>query len=198
MTRIILASQSPRRKKLLEQLGLGFEIFPSSVPEHFEDESPVKTVEELALRKARDVAPSCPGSLIIGADTIVVHKGEILGKPENEEHAFELLSRLNGTWHEVYTGVALVKSDKNGGIEAEKSFHQQTKVQFSTLLEEEIQSYIKSGSPMDKAGAYGIQDDWGALFVERIEGDFYNVVGFPLNKFYRELKYFQPEVLLSN
>lgn len=196
MNQIILASQSPRRKKLLEQIGLSFEVFPSDVKEISSESDPALMVEELALLKAKDISSNHPGSLTIGADTIVLHENKIIGKPKNKEEAFQILSLLSGSTHVVFTGVAFVKSDKNGHIMSINTFHEQTKVTFSALDEEDLQAYIESEKPMDKAGAYGIQDDLGALFVERIEGDYYNVVGFPLNRFYRELKLFAPEVTL--
>lgn len=196
MPRIILASQSPRRKKLLEQIGLSFEVFPSDAEEHSEYEDPEHIVEDLALLKACDVASKLPESLIIGADTIVVYHGHILGKPQDEDEAFAFLQKLSGSEHSVYTGVAIVKTDKNGGIESKFAFHEQTKVTFSVLDEQDMNAYIKTGHPLDKAGAYGIQDDLGALFVEKIEGDYYNVVGFPLNRFYREMKSFIPELVI--
>jgi septum formation protein len=194
MTRIILASQSPRRKRLLEQIGLTFEVVPSNVEEVSAEEEPTLLVEDLALQKARDVAKSFTDSLIIGSDTIVVHNGEIIGKPKDENQAAEFLSKLSNTNHSVYTGVAFVKTNKNGEIKGSHTFHEQTKVTFGALGEQEIQAYIKRGNPLDKAGAYGIQDDLGALFVQKIDGDYYNVVGFPLNRFYREIKTFMPEL----
>lgn len=196
MIRIILASKSPRRKKLLAQLGLAFEVSSSNIKEETNEIEPDKTVEKLALMKAENVATSFSNSLVIGADTVVVHSDKILGKPKDKSEAAEILLRLSGSIHTVYTGVALVKTNESGLIESKKTFNEQTKVQFSTLTTQEIQSYIKTGSPFDKAGAYGIQDDLGAVFVERIEGDYYNVVGFPLNRFYRELKLFKPELAL--
>ncbi len=194
MHQIILASQSPRRKKLLHQIGLSFQVHPSSVEEFSSVTNPPLLAEDLARLKASDVAASFPESLIIGADTIVVHEGVILGKPEDEEHALEILTTLSNSIHSVYTGVTFVKTNKNGETVALHSFHEQTKVTFSALSKDEIKAYIKSGNPMDKAGAYGIQDDLGALFVEKIDGDYYNVVGFPLNRFYREMKTFMPEL----
>jgi septum formation protein len=193
MMRIVLASKSPRRKKLLQQIGLAFEISPSDVEEISSHTEPGPMVEGLAALKAADVASKFTNSFIIGSDTIVVHNQQVLNKPENEDEAFAFLSRLSGTHHFVYTGVAFVKTDKNGAIQATHSFYEQTKVTFSALGEQEIKAYIKSGNPMDKAGAYGIQDDLGALFVEKIDGDYYNVVGFPLNRFYREMKFFFPK-----
>ncbi|MAL17580.1 MAG: septum formation inhibitor Maf [Balneola sp.] len=194
MPRIILASQSPRRKRLLEQIGLDFEVHPSNVDEVSSEQEPSLLVEDLALQKANDVAHSFPDSLIIGSDTLVVLNNEVIGKPRDEDEAAEFLLNLSDTTHLVLTGVAFVKTNKNGQIEGSKTFHEQTKVTFSTLAEEEIRAYAKSGNPLDKAGAYGIQDDLGALFVEKIEGDYYNVVGFPLNRFYREMKTFMPEL----
>lgn len=197
MNRIILASKSPRRKKLLSQIGLAFEIFPSSFTEDSRSDDPVRLVEDHARLKAEDVAESCPDSLIIGADTVVTIHDEILEKPASRDQAFEMLTRLSGSWHSVYTGVCLLETDENGLAVRKNTFHEQTKVLFSTLSSSDMLSYIESGSPMDKAGAYGIQDDWGAIFVERIEGDYYNVVGFPLNRFYREVKSFNPDVSFS-
>ncbi|MGN8226023.1 Maf family protein [Gracilimonas sp. BCB1] len=193
MMRIVLASQSPRRKKLLQQIGLAFEVSPSEVEEISSLAEPGPMVEDLAKLKATDVATNFSDSFIIGSDTIVVHNEEVLGKPGNEDEAFAFLKRLSGTHHFVYTGVAFVKTDKNGTIQGKHTFYEQTKVTFSTLGDQDIKAYIKSGNPMDKAGAYGIQDDLGALFVEKIEGDYYNVVGFPLNRFYREMRSFFPE-----
>jgi septum formation protein len=193
---VILASQSPRRKKLLEQIGLGFKVSPSGISEDSDHTDPILLVEDLALDKATDVAKNHSHSLIIGSDTIVVHQGMILGKPENEQDAVRMLTNLSGTTHYVYTGVGFVKTNQFGQIIDTLTFHEQTKVTFSALDESDIIAYVKSGSPLDKAGAYGIQDDLGALFVEKIEGDYYNVVGFPLNRFYRELKSFSPEIKL--
>lgn len=192
MPRIILASASPRRKNLLIQLGFQFEVIPSSIDENIPETNPVDLVETLAFRKAAKVAGSCSNSLVIGADTIVVQDNEVLGKPENKEQAIEMLSKLSDVSHTVFTGVSLLIVDEDGKTRAEKTFHEQTKVFFSALSEHEIEQYIASGSPLDKAGAYGIQDDMGALFVKRIEGDYYNVVGFPLNRFYNEIKKFSP------
>lgn len=194
---VILASQSPRRKKLLEQIGLKFMISPSGISEDSDLTDPVALVEELALKKAKDVAKHHSLSLIIGSDTVVVHRGKILGKPTDEEDAIQMLTDLSGKTHSVYTGVAFVKTDGNGHTSDTLSFYEQTKVTFSALDESDILAYVKKGSPMDKAGAYGIQDDHGALFVEKIEGDYYNVVGFPLNRFYRELKKFSPETKIQ-
>ncbi len=197
MLKIVLASQSPRRKKLLNLLGLIFEIIPSSKEEIITSNNPIEIVHELSLQKAEDISQTVKDSLVIGADTIVVKDGEILGKPDNPNHAIEMLLELSGVQHSVFTGVSFTITDANYNIVRSHSFFEETKVWFSSLSEREIKSYVASGSPMDKAGAYGIQDDWGSVFVERIEGDYYNVVGFPLNRFYRELKQFKPELLNS-
>jgi len=193
--RIILASQSPRRKKLLQQLGFSFDVIPSTVDEFSTTKDPVLLVEELAYRKANDVADRNADSLIIGADTIVVKDKQILGKPKDRIEASETLNILSNTQHSVYTGVAIVSTDVNSKVLKSSSFSVMTSVYFSKLEQNEIESYIDTGSPMDKAGSYGIQDDWGATFVEKIEGDFYNVIGLPLNKLYNELKLNFPEIL---
>lgn len=195
---IVLASQSPRRKKLLRQLNLSFSVEPSSCDELYnKNEDPGNIVQNLALRKAKDVSQSKSSALVIGADTLVVFKGKILGKPGSEEEAKTMLSKLSGNCHSVLTGVALVKTGSEGNILQEKTFVEETKVYFGNLSREEIDIYVSEGSPMDKAGSYGIQDDWGAIFVKRIEGDYYNVVGLPLYALYRHLKQFAPEVLLQ-
>lgn len=194
MPRIILASGSPRRKNLLTQIGLTFEVIPSSISEETYETEPAGIVENLAEKKAADVAKDKTNSTIIGADTIVVFENEVLGKPQNEKEAEEMLLKLSGTFHEVFTGVALIQTDEQGVITKKNVFHEQTKVYFSALEQQEIQRYIKTGSPFDKAGAYGIQDDLGAIFIKRIEGDYYNVVGLPLNRFYNEWKTFSPNL----
>lgn len=193
--RIILASQSPRRKKLLKQLGFGFEIQPSSVNESSNETNPIRLVEELALKKAKDIAQKNPNSFVIGSDTIVVHKGLILGKPETNAEASKMLNNLSDTQHQVHTGVALIQTDNNSQISKTVSFTDATTVFFHKLDQLEIDAYISTGSPMDKAGSYGIQDDLGAVFIKRIEGDFYNVVGLPINKVYYQLKKNFPKIL---
>lgn len=193
--RIILASQSPRRKKLLQQLGFEFEVIPSSVNEDTDEKDPVRLVESLALKKAIDVSTGNSNSLIIGSDTIVVNKDKILGKPGNSNEASEMLNELSGEQHFVYTGVAILETNSQSKIIKSVNFSVATKVFFSNLDQNDINEYIKTGSPMDKAGSYGIQDDWGATFVEKIEGDFYNVVGLPINRLYSELKLHFPEIV---
>jgi septum formation protein len=184
-TKLILASKSPRRKQLLESLGLDFEVKPSNVNEDtIFNADPGKYVIELAKAKATKVAIDNPGSIVIGSDTTVYHNGNYLNKPKDHEEAFKMLSTLSGSIHEVYSGICVFDSS-NMTIENDFSV---TQVKFRNLDKEEIKAYIESGSPFDKAGAYGIQDDFGAIFVEEIKGDFYNVVGMPLVKLYNILR----------
>jgi len=185
ISRLVLASSSPRRKELVASLNhsLPVCIFSTDVDEWVESGwTPIEVVENLSLRKARAAAEKLqeqngqPGaSLIIGADTIVVLDGEILGKPANAGHAKAMLSSLQGRVHEVYTGVALIST----GDGAESVAHRMTRVQMKPLSDEQIERYIATGEPNDKAGAYGIQG-LGSTIVERIDGCYFNVVGLPL------------------
>ena len=189
MTQIILASSSPRRKELLSQIGLTFDVIPSDCEEKIEGETPEEIVIGLSLQKAADVAdkladPSSD-SLIIGADTIVVSDGQILGKPKSEDDAFRMLTKLQGRTHSVYTGVTLIHLIQ--GKEWIKPFCEKTEVHVSPMGAGEIRDYIKTKDPLDKAGAYGIQGPF-AKFVSGISGDYYNVVGLPLAALYKELK----------
>ena len=193
MLKIILASQSPRRKLLLTQLGLKFDVIPSLTEEVITSNNPTSIVQNLSFKKSFEVSKKVDNAHIIGADTIVVFENKILGKPRNTLDACTMLSMLSGKTHQVFTGVSIQKK-MNGEIGNHYQFIEETNVTFSTLSDNEIHSYIKTGSPMDKAGAYGIQDDWGAVFVEEIKGDFYNVVGFPINRFYQEMKKFEPNM----
>jgi septum formation protein len=191
METLILASQSPRRKILLQQIGLKFKIIPSNSAELIQPtQTPQENAQRIALEKATEVAQRLRKGLVIGADTIVVLDRHILGKPRSKEDAKRMLRMLSGREHSVFTGFALidVKTKK------QMSSVEETRVRFRKLDDEEITSYVNSGSPMDKAGAYGIQDDYGAVFVEKIQGCFYNVVGFPLTKFYIALKKFSAEL----
>ncbi len=196
MNKIILASQSPRRKKLFQLLGIDFDVIPSNTDEIITSKNPNRVVKDLSAQKALAVAQHVDDGYIIGADTIVVFKNKILGKPKDEADAFNMLLMLSNKTHTVITGVSVIKKE-NGLIHSHHSFCEKTKVTFSTLSKKEIRTYILSGSPMDKAGAYGIQDDWGALFVKKIKGDFYNVVGFPLHTFYEKMKLLEPKILMS-
>lgn len=189
---VVLASASPRRKQLLEQLGLTFVVQPSSIDEGIVSvhQAPDEYVRTLALYKAQDIARKQPESdaVVIGADTVVVYDNAILNKPSSPAEAKTMLQTLSGRTHTVYTGVALV----TGGAKRERAAVQSTDVTFRELTEREITAYIATGSPLDKAGAYGIQDDFGAVFVEKIQGCYYNVVGLPLSLLYTMLKEFCP------
>lgn len=181
MAGLILASGSPRRNELLKIAGLEFDIIVADVDEKIIDgATPQEAVMSLALQKAQAVAKDHKQSIVIGADTVVVRDGEILGKPKNEADAFDMLRSLSGRTHTVCTGVALIKGAEN------KNFCEATEVEFYELSDEEIKAYIKTGEPMDKAGAYGIQGK-GCVLVKQIVGDYFNVVGLPVSKVYREL-----------
>lgn len=188
---IILASQSPRRIQLLKQIGLEFTVHPSGIDEiiNLEHSFP-ENVRQLALQKATDVARNYGEGIVIGSDTIVVIGDKVLGKPSTVGEAEKMLAALSGKTHTVFTGFAFVDAgSKKSYIDFE-----QTEVTFRPLAREEITEYVNSGSPMDKAGAYGIQDDFGAVFVEKIIGDYYTVVGFPLSKFYVSFRAFVKEL----
>jgi septum formation protein len=185
--RIILASASPRRARLLRQIGLDFTVDESRIPEDTAGyASPREIVLDLSRKKAEEVAARYDQALVIGADTIVVLDGAVLGKPVDAADARKMLRLLSGRTHDVYTGFCII--EKPGGRTAGDL--ERTSVTFRTLTDPEIDAYVRSGSPMDKAGAYGIQDDMGAVFVERIDGCFYAVVGFPLARFYTRFKEF--------
>ena len=180
---VILASASPRRKQLLEMLGLDFEVRPAKGEERLPDGiGPEEAVRRLSLQKAASVAQECaPEDVVIGADTIVWHDGRILGKPKDEQDAARMLSALSGNVHRVYTGVTVIRG------ETVLSAAEETKVRFRRLSGPEIDAYIKTGEPMDKAGAYGAQG-CASLFVEGIEGDFFNVMGLPVCRLGKLLK----------
>ena len=187
---IILASQSPRRKELMGQIGLKFKVISPNVDEHMEgNPSPAQLVEELSLRKAQAVrAGADEDDLIIAADTVVVLDGAVLGKPEDEREAFAMLSALSGNRHYVYTGVTVLRDGRA------VTQHEVTTVTFRELEPDEISSYIATGEPMDKAGAYGIQG-LGALLVSGIEGDYFNVMGLPVYRLGRILAGFGIDLL---
>ena len=184
--RIILASASPRRRELLEQAGIPFEILIGSTEERITKTEPGEIVEELSCAKAEGVAQAVTGdAVIIGADTIVAKGKQILGKPSDEADAARMLSMLQDDVHQVYTGVTLII--QKDGERTVKGFHERTDVFMEPMTEKEIWDYIATGDPLDKAGAYGIQGRAG-IFVRKIEGDYYNVVGLPISRLYRELK----------
>lgn len=198
---IILASASPRRKALLEQIGLQFSVLVSEAEEKWQGNDPAEIVQSLALAKAEAVAGKWnqekngkrgkvekqeTGAVIIGADTVVVQDGKILGKPQDEEDAFKMLMSLRGRAHQVFTGVAVL--DIEDGQIRKKILHaEKTEVFVHSMSAEEIRRYVASGEPMDKAGAYGIQGRFAA-FIDGIQGDYYNVVGLPVAYVYQVLK----------
>lgn len=188
--KIILASASPRRRELLGQIGIGFEVRISNVEERVTTVEPAVVVEELSRQKAEAVYASLEADvedvLVVGADTVVALEGQILGKPSDPEQAAEMLRRLAGNIHGVYTGVTLLYRSGSGMVQR-RVFHESTKVEFFPMTEEEIRRYVQSGECMDKAGAYGIQGLF-ARYVKKIEGDYNNVVGLPVGRLYQEAK----------
>jgi septum formation protein len=191
---LILASRSPRRIQLLAQIGLDVRVAPCEIPEEFDPAlSPAENAAALALQKARCVASAIPDGIIIGADTIVVLDGQMLGKPADRDDAVRMLSLLSGRTHTVATGIALVDRPSERSVDAVEL----TQVTFRPLPRHEIETYVDGGSPMDKAGAYGIQDDYGAVFVTRIEGCFYNVMGLPLARLHMLLAGFRHQLITS-
>lgn len=203
--RYILASASPRRKELLEKTGLPFEVIPSSTEEKITKVKPSDVVMELAEQKAKDVfrtltsnqanknaanasdispASDMQDLIVIGADTIVVYKDEILGKPADKSEAYDMLSMLADRTHQVYTGVSLV-SRRQGKVTV-RTFFEKTDVTFYPINKEDLHRYVESGDSLDKAGAYGIQGDF-AIHVKEIHGDYNNVVGLPIGRLYQEL-----------
>lgn len=189
MLKIILASKSPRRKELLEQMGLKFSVRSKDVPELFTGETPEESVSELALKKALAVAKDLTNGLVIGADTVVVLEDRVLGKPESPLHAQEMLLALSGKKHQVLTGVAVVDVASGNYL----CNWEMTDVFFRHLTNHTIESYVESKEPMDKAGAYGIQGK-GGLLVSRIEGCYFNVVGLPIGKLAEMLEEFKIKV----
>lgn len=184
--KIILASGSPRRRELMELIGMPFETDVSEADENIEDKlPPAEYVGELSKRKAEAVAHRHPGDIVIGADTIVVLEGRILGKPKDEEEAFEMLCMLAGRTHSVFTGVTMIYPAEETAS-ASDSFCVKTDVTMYPADDKLLKSYSRCGEPLDKAGAYGIQGK-GALLVERIDGDYYNVMGLPAAKLFRRL-----------
>lgn len=215
--RLILASNSPRRRELLQQVGLDFQVIPSDCEEICTLRAPEALVEELARQKAENVAGKLVERLqngedlsqkvqkaedlpegsnkeneeelvVLGADTVVALDGKILGKPKDEEEAFHMIQSLQGRAHQVYSGVALIAmSGRRGELVSAKTFHVSTEVEVVSMTAEEIRNYIATGEPMDKAGAYGIQGRFAA-YIEGIGGDYYNVVGLPISRLMRELR----------
>ncbi len=183
--KIILASNSPRRKELLKQIGLTIKIMVSNVDEKNNSTSPVNYVKVLSVRKTKTVAKKVKNAIVIGADTIVVLKNEIIGKPKNKQEAIKFLKKLSGKTHLVITGFTILDTKTNKII----SKVVKTKVTFKKLTEDEIKAYVNSSNVLDKAGAYAIQDKAGA-FIKEIKGDYFNIVGLPIFSLYQELKKF--------
>lgn len=181
---LFLASKSPRRRKMLDLMGIKYQVLDIEVEEIINPlKSPINNVKDLAELKSAEALKKIKNGIVLAADTIVVLNGEIIGKPNNQKDAKKILKALSGNSHYVYTGFALInKSTKNKIVDYSK-----TKVTFRTINNKEIDDYISTGSPLDKAGAYGIQDDYGAVFVKSISGCYYNVLGFPVSKIYESL-----------
>ena len=187
---VVLASASPRRTELLEQGNIKHVVMPSHCEEVITSQVPSQVVEELSAQKAEDVyqqyeKKNAGDFLVIGSDTVVAADGKILGKPKDKEEAYQMISMLQGKAHQVYTGVTLLI--KKDGKKIRKTFHECSDVHVYPMCKEEIREYIATGEPMDKAGAYGIQG-LCARFVEKIQGDYNNVVGLPVGRLYQELK----------
>ena len=178
--KLVLASASPRRAEILRTIGWPFEAQPADVDEsrHNHEDAPTY-VERVARAKAEAVRSRVPGAMVVGADTVVVVDGGILGKPRDEDEARRMLGLLQGRWHEVLTGVAVF----NGSAGQPRVAHEVTEVRFAEMNEDEIGWYVATGEPMDKAGAYAIQG-FGARFIEGIKGDYSNVVGLPVRLLY--------------
>ena len=179
MYRIILASASPRRREIMNQIGIRFEVMPSVGEEVTTESTPDKVVCELSAQKAAEILEKTEGAVVVlGADTIVAHNGRILGKPADAEDAKRMIASYAGDTHEVFTGVTVLVRDADGTMK-KSSFAVRTGVRVRSMSEAEIDWYVATKEPLDKAGAYGIQGKF-APFIEGIDGDYYNVVGFPI------------------
>lgn len=191
MRKIILGSASPRRKELLNQIGIEFDIRVSDREEHYNSNIPEEIVKELALMKAENVAEDAVNdgvkdAVVIGADTVVVYDGHILGKPRDDEDAFKMIRSFAGEKHYVYTGIAIADII-DGKINIIVNEAVKTDVYVNNMTNDEIKDYIMTGEHKDKAGAYGIQGRFAA-YIDHIDGDYYNVVGLPVSKIYENLK----------
>ncbi|MBT9767650.1 Maf family protein [Anaerotignum faecicola] len=185
MMELILASASPRRKELLEKIGLPFTVQPAKGEERITQKSPAAVVMELSRQKAEEIAAAqTEDCIIIGADTVVARGDKIMGKPKDAADAKQMLRSIADDCHQVYTGVTLIRT---GAHPQSVTFQEKTDVFLYPISDAELDAYIASGDPMDKAGAYGIQGDF-AIYVKRIAGDYYNVVGLPIGRVYQELK----------
>lgn len=177
-TELVLASKSPRRTEILSFAGVPHLIYPSSVEEKTMEGMPEDIVIHWAQAKAADVALKFPDHPVLGADTMVFRDGVLLGKPKDKEQAFDMVRSLSGRWHTVYGGVALMWQSRGLSF----TFAEATKVKFRNLPDSEIEAYIATGEPMDKAGSYGIQGQ-GCVLIEKVEGCYFNVMGLPVSRF---------------
>ena len=182
---LILASGSPRRQTILKEAGINFSVVVKNTPEDFSPEIPVKEVPAfLAAKKALPFLPELKDEVVLTADTVVIIDNIILGKPENYDHAFQMLRSLSGRMHQVVTGVCVLSRDRK------EVFSDLSEVYFKSISDEDIHYYLKTFKPFDKAGAYGIQEWIGYVAIERINGSFYNVMGLPVHKVVEVLKSF--------
>ncbi|HEX3021595.1 MAG TPA: Maf family protein [Lachnospiraceae bacterium] len=190
MEKIILASGSPRRREILEQVGIPFTVMASNKEEIITESEPINIVKGLASMKANDISDQVSGEVvIIGCDTIVAHNNTIMGKPKDEEDAKRMLSQLQNDSHEVYTGVSVIVKtlEEDGSIlDKEVNFAVETKVYINPMSSKQIEDYIATKEPMDKAGAYAVQGKF-AKHIRKLDGDYYNVVGLPISKLYNVL-----------
>ncbi len=187
--KIILASSSPRRREILTLGGVPFEVCPAADEHASDDLAPADLVRELARSKASQVAAQFAGRIILGADTMVVLDGRMLGKPKSKEHAVDMLMQLQGREHQVMTGVWCIRTSSENKCVKEDGFTDIASVKFFPMTRAEAEEYVATGEPMDKAGAYGIQG-YGMRFVEGIRGDFYTVMGLPAGRLLRFLEAF--------
>ncbi len=187
MEKIILASGSPRRRELLEQIGIPFEVRVSEAEETITQTEPGKIVEELSRLKASAVADGLERGIILGADTIVWQDGQVLGKPADRADAGRMIGELEGRAHSVFTGVTIIRKGIPGKEDRTVSFHRETKVFVHSMEQDEIEAYLDTGEAFDKAGAYGIQGAFAA-YVDRVEGDYQTVVGLPVSAVYQALR----------
>ena len=182
---VILASKSPRRENILKQIGIDFEIIPSNICEHTElNLGPRKFVQYWSKKKAKVIAKKNKDKIVIGADTTVYFNGKTLGKPKDKEESYKMLNNLSGNTHKVFTGVSIVYEEKN----ILRTFSQMTKVTVRDIPKNDILYYIDNYYTLDKAGSYGIQD-WFSIWIKKIDGCYYNVMGLPLSKFYKNYLY---------
>ncbi len=189
--RYVLASGSPRRRELLSKVVPEYEVIPAEGEENAKSTEPDKLVEELSFQKASEIfhkvfTNDTERLVVIGADTVVSYNRKVLGKPKSREDAASMIRSFSGDTHAVYTGVTCFYTDENGEVKS-ISFHEETLVDVAPMTEEEIASYVATGEPDDKAGAYGVQGLF-AKFISSIKGDYYNVVGLPIARLYKELK----------